>query len=329
MRRYTSRLLPVLFLGLVASCGEVKVLERGPDYGPEGSSADVSAKDDSATSPASMARLSTGVALRTTFTATGRWRAFKFAGTAGAKVDLFVDGLRGLDTVAYVYNVSVTTGRPFGRAITSNDDAADARWTSNPQSSSILGFTPRYSRDYAVVVTTYRQAGRGSATVLVRPGAGAPAGNWDTRAKEAFLALLARPGTDYRSDASRTIAEASLPLGARGQASDLLGMGNGVVWRFVVDGKTAYAAMSEGDDRFFADLFDSQGRWVAHGYAFAGGGAPGQPVGHFPSSPFTGAQSFAWDDNNANDPTLCRCSNYEFVCTHVDGTTFPGESDCS
>jgi hypothetical protein len=155
-----------IFLLIAAACGEAKLPEPGIDYGPE--EAAPSAKDDSATNPASMARLTFDRALRTTFTSTSRWRAFKFAGTAGEKVDVLVDGLRGLDTVAFIYNVSATTGRPYGRPIASNDDTEEAGWTSNELSSSILGFAPRYSREYAVVVTTYRQAGRGTATVLVR-----------------------------------------------------------------------------------------------------------------------------------------------------------------
>jgi hypothetical protein len=151
---------------LVAACGEGKLPEPGLDYGPE--DAPLSVKDDSATNPASMARLRLGTPLRTTFSATSRWRAFKFAATGGEKFDIYVDGLNGLDTVAYVYNVSATTGRPYGRSIAKNDDTETEGWTANEMSSSILGFVPRYSRDYAIVVTTYRQAGRGTASVLVK-----------------------------------------------------------------------------------------------------------------------------------------------------------------
>lgn len=169
----------VVGLGLFA-CGEGKLLDPGLDYGPE--DAPASAKDDSATNPASMARLTIGTVLKTTFTATSRWRAFVFTATAGEKLDIYVDGLRGLDTVAYVYNVSATTGRPYSRNIARNDDTETSGWTVgsnttgssnrfNPQSSSILGFVPRYSRGYAVVVTTYQQAGRGTANVVVRRAA--------------------------------------------------------------------------------------------------------------------------------------------------------------
>jgi hypothetical protein len=156
----------------LSACGVGKELAPDLDYGPE--DAAVTAKDDSATNPASMARLALGTPLRTTFTATKRWRAFKFAATAGQKVDVLVDGLRGLDTVAYIYNVSATTGRPYSRSIARNDDTEASGWTVgssttfNPQSSSIFGFVPRYTRDYAVVVTTYQQAGRGTANVVVR-----------------------------------------------------------------------------------------------------------------------------------------------------------------
>ena len=173
------RRLAVLALVTLA-CGGGKLDEPGLDYGSE--DAPFSAKDDSATSPASMGRLLLDAVLKTTFTSTSRWRAFKFTATAGEKLDLYVDGLRGLDTVAYIYNVSATTGRPYSRAIAKNDDTENPGWTVgsntavNEQSSSILGFVPRYSREYAVVVTTYRQAGRGTASVVLRRArAGAPA----------------------------------------------------------------------------------------------------------------------------------------------------------
>ena len=172
MRARATMAAMMVGMGLVA-CGVGKEPDVALDYGPE--DAALSAKDDSATNPASMARLSMGTSLKTTFTATGRWRAFKFAGTAGQKVDIYVDGLRGLDTVAYVYNVSATTGRPYSSPIATNDDTSDTSWTSNANSSFIRGFVPRYSRDYAVVVTTYQQKGKGTASVVVR-GTAAPTG---------------------------------------------------------------------------------------------------------------------------------------------------------
>src|SRR5439155_22034485 len=105
---------------------------------------------------------------------TRRWRAFTFAGQPGLKVDVFVDGLRGLDTVAYLYKVSATTGRPYGRAIVSNDDTRQATWKlrtnarPNPYSSSIISFVLREQRTYALLATTYQQAGRGTAEVQVK-----------------------------------------------------------------------------------------------------------------------------------------------------------------
>src|SRR5439155_19696705 len=99
----------------------------------------------------------------------------KFHGSAAKQVGICVDGVAGLDTVAFVYNVSATTRRPYGKPIASNDDTEVAGWTTNDYSSSIPSFVPRYSRDYAVVVTTYRQAGRGTATVVIHD-AGATAG---------------------------------------------------------------------------------------------------------------------------------------------------------
>jgi hypothetical protein len=165
------------------ACGVAKVPQDGPDYGPETGSL-VEAKDDSATSPASITRLSLGRIYRTTFTSTRHWRAFKFPWTRGQRIDVLLDGLSGLDTVVYLYKVSASTGRPYGRPIASNDDSEESDWRlstnrrPNPYSSSILAFELREDRYYAVLATTYDQTGVGSAELLVRAAEAARA-EWD------------------------------------------------------------------------------------------------------------------------------------------------------
>lgn len=183
---------------LSVACGTEKVPEAGPDYGPE-EGLPLAAKDDSATAPASMKALAFGEIQQTTFTATRRWRAFTFAGKVGQKVALFVDGLRKLDTVAYVYRVSATTGRPYGRALASNDDTTAPAWkllsntAPNPQSSSINSLLLKAEGTYALVATTYQQAGRGSAEVQVRLLGTPPAGR-------CVATLTARPNTGVALD---------------------------------------------------------------------------------------------------------------------------------
>jgi hypothetical protein len=115
-----------------------------------------------------------GDVVRTTFTSTRRWRAYKFAGRTGQKVDLYLDGLRGLDTVLYLYKVSRVTGRPFGQPLAGNDDTENPGWTvrsntrPNPLSSNVLAFTLPEDRNYALVATTYRQLYSGEAEVVVK-----------------------------------------------------------------------------------------------------------------------------------------------------------------
>ena len=157
---------------LLAACGG-KVPQLGPDYGPEdGTVAD--AKDDSARRPATTVALTIGAVKKTTFTRTAQWRGFVFAGSAGQEVDLLADGLRGLDTVLYLYRASRETQRPWGRSLAQNDDTENANWTlrSNPTpnqySSSVLRYRRPASGSYALIVTTYEQSEIGSAEVTVR-----------------------------------------------------------------------------------------------------------------------------------------------------------------
>jgi eight-cysteine-cluster-containing protein len=168
--RSAARKITVFALAVIG-CGEAKLPQPGPEYGNEDGS--VAGKDDSARAPASIVPLALEDIKTATFTATRQWRAFVFAGTKGQTVNVYVDGLRGLDTVAYLYKVSRITGRPFGTALASNDDGNDG-WTlksnraPNPLSSSVLAFSLPETRSYAVVATTYRQWYLGSAEIAVR-----------------------------------------------------------------------------------------------------------------------------------------------------------------
>jgi hypothetical protein len=159
---------------VVAACGAGKLAETPIDYGAEDAAEASLGKDDSATSPATMVSIGFDETLRTTFTSTRRWRAFQFKGNAGDRIEILLDGLRGLDTIVYLYKASRYTGRPYGKPIASNDDTEQADWTlrsntsPNELSSSIIDFKLWDSRDYVIVATTYQQAGRGAAEVAVR-----------------------------------------------------------------------------------------------------------------------------------------------------------------
>jgi hypothetical protein len=166
--------LVAFYVVVSAGCGAAtKAPIEAPDYGPESGPAPADGKDDSATRPASMAALTPMVPMRTTFTSTSHWRAFKFSGSAGDSVDVYVDGLNGLDTVLYIYRISRVTGRPYYRPIAVNDDTSEQGWTVgsnrtfNPYSSSVSHVVLPEDRDYAVVVTTYDKA-VGSALVLLK-----------------------------------------------------------------------------------------------------------------------------------------------------------------
>jgi hypothetical protein len=167
-------------LALIGGCGSGKVAQTGPDYGPE--TADMAVKDDSATSPSTITALTLGTVVRTTFTSTRHWRAFKFNGLAGQKVDIYLDGLSGLDTVVYLYRLSRITGKPISTSIASNDDTDVSGWvvrsnsSPNPYSSAILSFSLPEDRPYAVLATTYQQAYQGAAELFVRQTPGEPVG---------------------------------------------------------------------------------------------------------------------------------------------------------
>lgn len=149
--------LSLACLGVACSSGASKGDSSGPDFGVETSQA------DSASRPTSLVDLGPGQYGTAVITSSVQWRGFRFAGHAGESVSVYADGLQGFDSVLYLYKVSRTTGRPYGRPVASNDDTADASWTTNALSSSIASFTLPESRNYAFVVTSYGQASSGNA----------------------------------------------------------------------------------------------------------------------------------------------------------------------
>ncbi len=172
-----KRIALVSVLGLsLAACGaddshtSDKQEQIGVDFGDEG-------KDDSAASPASIEDVSFGDVKTADLSRTAKYRGFRFTGGAGQKVDMYVDGLRGLDTVLYLYKASARTGKPTGRPIAMNDDTRSAGWTlrtnttPNPYSSSVNDFALPAAGRYVMLATTYNQAYTGRAEVTVKsPG---------------------------------------------------------------------------------------------------------------------------------------------------------------
>jgi Kazal-type serine protease inhibitor domain len=150
--------LPLIVL--LFGCSAEKPAPVGPDYGEAG-------KTDSLHAPASTVSATPGTAQTASFTARSQYRAFTFDGQKGEKVSLYADGLKGLDTVAYLYKA--TSGAPTGRAIAQNDDTRDDSWTKNSLSSSIVNFVLPETRGYALVVTTY-DGSTGKASVTVDAG---------------------------------------------------------------------------------------------------------------------------------------------------------------
>jgi hypothetical protein len=159
---------------MMAACSAEKPPLVGPDFGSEDE------KLDSAKAPASFNAIGLGQIVGTSFTSKAQYRGFYFSGTQGQKVSLWVDGLQGLDTVAYLYKA--TTTRPTGSPLASNDDTTAESWTlksntsHNDFSSSIVGFVLPETRRYALLATTYF-GDSGHAEVMVEaPGCGGLAG---------------------------------------------------------------------------------------------------------------------------------------------------------
>jgi hypothetical protein len=327
-----------------SACAGEKAPLPGPDYGPENGG-----KDDSVNRPATLVPLAFDQVVRTTFTRTRHFRAFKFSGVAGQKIDLFVDGLDGLDTVLYLYRSSRYDGRPFGQPIAVNDDTGQPGWTlrsnssANPTSSSVSSVQLHASRDHVLVASTYDPAATGAAEVRVSlsAGGGSGAAAWEDTARATFVSLVQQPGTDYLSNTSHAVSIDTVPRAALGDAHNVYDFGNGVVWAFTANRQRVYAVMAEQDDRFVASLFDAGGRWFAHGYAIANGAPPKMPItngspppppaelgyGVYPGGYFAGS-TFVWNDNDPGDPTLCFCGAQGDTCTRIDGTTFGGDNDC-
>jgi hypothetical protein len=154
----------------LAGCGSTKAPPLVPDYGPE-----EGGKEDSATRPAVTGEIAYGATVEVAMGDGGiNWRAFTFVGAKGQIVDAHAQGLDNTDTVLYLYKISRITGRPYGKPVGYNDDTEQDGWSLkkgaafNPLSSSIIGAVLPEDRTYALVLTTYGQAG-GRALVKVEP----------------------------------------------------------------------------------------------------------------------------------------------------------------
>ena len=100
------------------------------------------------------------------FDGTTKWQGLSFHGAAGARVSIYAAARKGdVDTVAYLYKVSKTTGRTFGRALAVDDDTTRSDWTTTPTNSSIDAFTLPEARDYAILVRAFDARQRGLAEV--------------------------------------------------------------------------------------------------------------------------------------------------------------------
>ena len=164
--------LSVASVGGLAACDPSKSEPVGPDYGVEDA---LESKLDSALLPSRREAVRLGDVKTARFTRDAQYTAFVFEGARNQTVDLYVDGLAGLDTIVYLYKVSRTTGRPFGTPLAQNDDTPIGGWTlrtgraPNPLSSSIVAFKLPEARRYALVATTYARA-VGTAEAVVRSG---------------------------------------------------------------------------------------------------------------------------------------------------------------
>jgi hypothetical protein len=236
-----------------------------------------------------------------------------FSGRAGQRIDVYLDGRYGLDTVVYLYKVSRTTSRPYGRPLASNDDTDASGWTINEYSSSIQGFALWEDRAYAVVATTYEQAGIGSADLSLRESGATGSGS--ERIREAFLSGVGDIAR-YREDPRFLSSCASLPAGAHSRCEDMQYGSDALrVWRFAVDARTVYALLADHErEGLFVDLLDGTGRWIDHGFlGFEPGATP----------------SWGWSDDN--DPTICKCESDSMsaICRGPDGGSyFSGSIPC-
>jgi hypothetical protein len=152
----------------VAACGAAKAPVAGIDYGAEDAEP---SKADSATRPASLDPIALDVVTRSTLDAQHRFRGFVFEGREGQRVNLYADGLGGIDTVLSLYKVSRRSGKAYGPPVVTNDDTEKASWVllsngaPNDLSSSAVRVRLPETRRYAIIVTTYRQRESGDVEV--------------------------------------------------------------------------------------------------------------------------------------------------------------------
>jgi hypothetical protein len=153
-----------LALGVVLSCGACAAhvseqAQDGPDLGDETSTSDA----------LSLGKL-TPLAFNThAVAAFGKmqWFGYRLHGSAGQKISVFADAATYptvVNTIVYLYKVS-SAGHVYGKPLASNDDDAHNTWSRSKYSSSIHGFVLPETRDYAIVVTSYKQASTGNAAV--------------------------------------------------------------------------------------------------------------------------------------------------------------------
>ena len=157
----TKRSMVAMLVLAACGAGVGKDEPTVPDFGPE-----AGGKDDSATRPAVTGRIGYDSVVDFALGSGVNWRAWVFAGNQGQIVDARAQGLDGTDTILYLYKVSRITGRPYGKPLGYNDDTEEPSWALrkgvgdfNPYSSSVTNIVLPEDRDYAVVVTTYQQAG--------------------------------------------------------------------------------------------------------------------------------------------------------------------------
>jgi hypothetical protein len=176
-------------LCLIAGCAapmdpaaEEKTPPPDPYYGAEG---DDLSKADTAKRPATSEPIAFGVVKTTELTPKAEFRGFTFSGSAGQLVDMYADGLDGLDTVLYLYRLSPHNGRPLGWPLVSNDDTPQPGWIlqsntePNVWSSSVNDFALPEDGGYALVVTSFWQLYDGLVEVVVKtPGAGKMCGGF-------------------------------------------------------------------------------------------------------------------------------------------------------
>jgi hypothetical protein len=230
-------LLPLLLI----ACTE-KPAPLVPDY--------LDGKDDSAQKPASIVDLKDSATA--SFTAKSQYRAFRFNGEKGQKVSIYLDGLKGLDTVVYLYRAN---DNPTGRALKWNDDTHDGSWTKNPLSSSIVDYTLPETRSYAIVATTY-DGWTGKASVSLKTASSGCSANSDC-ASDQYCAVASCGGTGTSTTRPHVCIEIFKPVcGCDGKtwSNDCVANSNGT--SVASDGPCALSS-DDVDDAARAHVFGS------------------------------------------------------------------------